>query len=89
MVIDASLFNSQHYKVWIKGQLSNPGKEVAPSPTPWCRTFEKQAFGSSLTTVGLLTFKSMLAAHDDNASNINSTIIFMIIMLVRRKLLYK
>ena len=27
MVLDASLFNIQHYKVRIKGKLNNPGKE--------------------------------------------------------------
>ena len=36
MVLDASLFNTQHYKVWIKSKLSNPGKGVVPSPTPRC-----------------------------------------------------
>ena len=30
MVLDASLFNTQHYKVWIKW--SNPGKSVVSSP---------------------------------------------------------
>ena len=32
MVFEAALFNTQHYKVRIKW--SNPGNEVAPSPTP-------------------------------------------------------
>ena len=36
MVLDATLLNTQHYKVRIKVKWSNPGKEVAPSPTPWC-----------------------------------------------------
>ena len=34
--LDASLLNTQHYKVWIKGKWSNPGKGVAPFPTLWC-----------------------------------------------------
>ena len=36
MVLDASLFNTQHYKVGIKGKVdqSTPKKGVAPSPTP-------------------------------------------------------
>ena len=33
IVLDASLLNTQHYKVWIKGKWSNPGKQVASSPT--------------------------------------------------------
>ena len=36
MVLDASLINTQHYKVWIKGKWSNHGKEVVPSPMPQC-----------------------------------------------------
>ena len=32
--LDASLLNTQPYKVQIKGKLSNSGKEVAPSTTP-------------------------------------------------------
>ena len=34
MVLDASLLNTQHYKVIIKGNLSYPGKEIGPSPSP-------------------------------------------------------
>ena len=34
MVIDASLLNTQHYKIIIKGKASNPGNGVASSPTP-------------------------------------------------------
>ena len=41
MVLDTSLLNTQHYKVQIKGKWSNPGKGVAPSPTPWCNSYWK------------------------------------------------
>ena len=34
MVLDASLLNTQHYKVHIKVNWNTPGKRVAPSPTP-------------------------------------------------------
>ena len=34
MVLDATLLNTQHYKVCIKGKMDNPGKGVTPSPTP-------------------------------------------------------
>ena len=36
MILDASLLNTQHFKIWIKSKLTNPGKVVVPSPTPWC-----------------------------------------------------
>ena len=34
MMLDASLLNTQHYKVRIKDKLSNTENRVAPSPTP-------------------------------------------------------
>ena len=39
MVLDASLLNTQHYGSRVKW--SNPGKGVAPSPTPWCSSNRK------------------------------------------------
>ena len=44
MVIDASLLNTQHFKVWIKGKWSNPEKGVAPSPTPQYCSYWKGSF---------------------------------------------
>ena len=41
MVLDASLLNTQHYKVRIKGKVERPGKGVAPFPTPWCSSYRK------------------------------------------------
>ena len=38
-VLGASLLNTQHYRVGINGKLSNPGKGVAPFPTPWCSSY--------------------------------------------------
>ena len=39
MVLDASLLNTLHYEVWIKGKLIKPSKEVASSPTLWCCSY--------------------------------------------------
>ena len=36
-VLDASLLNTQHYKVRIKGKVEG----VAPSHTPWCSSYRK------------------------------------------------
>ena len=33
MVPDATLLNTQHYKVWIKGKVEHLRNGVAPSPT--------------------------------------------------------
>ena len=41
MVLDASLLNTQHYKVRIKGKVEQCREGVAPSPTPWCSSYRK------------------------------------------------
>ena len=41
MVLDASLLNTQHYKVWIKGKVEQSRDGVAPSPTLWCSSYRK------------------------------------------------
>ena len=41
MVLDASLLNTHHYKVRIKGKLEQSREGVAPSPTPWCSSYRK------------------------------------------------
>ena len=39
MVLDASLLNTQHYKVRTKNKQNKPGNRVAPFPTPWCSNY--------------------------------------------------
>ena len=41
MVLDASLLNTQHYKVRIKGKVEQSREGVAPSPTHWCSSYRK------------------------------------------------
>ena len=41
MVVDASLLNTQHYKVRIKGKVEPSREGVAPSPTSWCSSYRK------------------------------------------------
>ena len=41
MVPDAILLNTQHYKVLSRVKWSNPGKGVAPSPTPRYSSYRK------------------------------------------------
>ena len=41
MVLDASLLNTQDYKVRIKGKVKQLREGVAPSPTPWCSSYRK------------------------------------------------
>ena len=41
MVLDASLLNTQHYKVRIKGRVEQSREGVAPSPTFWCSSYRK------------------------------------------------
>ena len=41
MVLDASLLNTQYYKVRIKGKVEQSREEIALSPTPWCSRYWK------------------------------------------------
>ena len=41
MVLDASLLNTQHFKVRIKGKVEPSREGVAPSPTSWCSSYRK------------------------------------------------
>ena len=52
MVLDASLLNTQHYKVQTKGKEKNPGKRVVLSLHLDVVTIRKGVFSSSSTTVG-------------------------------------
>ena len=48
MVPDASLLNTQHYKVRIKGKVEQSWEGVAPSPTPWCSSYRKRSLRVNL-----------------------------------------
>ena len=39
IILDNSLLNTQHYKVWIKGKWRNPGKGGELFPTPWYSSY--------------------------------------------------
>ena len=41
MVLDASLLNTQHYKVRINVIVEQSREVVAPSPIPWCSSYRK------------------------------------------------
>ena len=41
MVLEASLLNTQHYKVRIKGKVEQSRERVVPSPTPLCCSCRK------------------------------------------------
>ena len=48
MVLDASLLNTQHYKVRIKGKVEQSREGVAPSATHWCSSYRKGSFRVTL-----------------------------------------
>ena len=48
MVLDASLLNTQHYKVRIKGKVEQSREGVEPSPTPWCSSYRKGSLRDTL-----------------------------------------
>ena len=52
MVLDASLFSTQNYKVWIKGKVEQSRKRSSALPLHLTGVaIEKGAFGSPLTMV--------------------------------------
>ena len=70
MVLDASLLNTQHYKVRIKGKVEQSREGVAPSPTPWCSSYRKGSLQVTLDygrqlyfTYILIPFISMAKFH--------------------------
>ena len=56
MVLDASLLNTQHYKVWIKGKVEQSREGVAPSLHIGVVAIEKGAFGLPSTMVANFTY---------------------------------
>ena len=66
MVLDASLLNTQHYKVRIKGKVEQSREGIAPSPTPWCSSYRK---GSLRVT---LDYGRQLYFYDTKFSSENS-----------------
>ena len=56
MVLDASLHSTQHYKVRIKIKWVNPRKGVAPSPRPWCSSYQKGSLRVALSNGHQLYF---------------------------------
>ena len=56
MLLDASLLNTQHYKVRIKGKVEQIREGVAPSPNFGVVAIEKGAFGLPSTMVANFTY---------------------------------
>ena len=70
MVLDASLLNTQHYKVRNKGKVEQFREWVAPSPTLWCSSYRKWSLRVTLDygrQLYLLTYLHRLSiTHLDN-----------------------
>ena len=66
MVLDASLLNTQHYKVRIKGKVEQSREGVAPSPTHWCSSYRKGSlrvtldYGRQLKTIWFQVFEVII-----------------------------
>ena len=41
IVLDASLLNTQHYKVWIRSKVEPSRERSSTLPTPWCSSYQK------------------------------------------------
>ena len=56
MILDASLLNTQHYKVQITGKVEQSRERSSALPYDDVVAIEKGAFGSTSTTVANFTF---------------------------------
>ena len=69
MVLDASLLNTQHYKVRIKGKVEQSREGVAPSPTHCCSSYRK---GSLRVTLDygrqLYSYRNISISHTHTKS---------------------
>ena len=67
---------------------SNPGKWVAPSPTPWCSSYRKGTFGLPSTMVTNFTLLNLLVFGDRNVVGLWIEIVWMY-LLARLQWLYQ
>ena len=77
IVLDTSSLNTQQYKVHSRVKWSNPGKRVAPSPTPWCSSYWK---GNLL--VALDYGRQLYFTFKQSARDVISVFSFIIFLLV-------
>ena len=71
MVLDASLLNTQHYKIWIKGKVEQSRKSSNALPYLSVVAIEKRAFGSPSTIVANFTYLYSSAEWSLGFWNIN------------------
>ena len=74
MVLDASLHNTQLYKVRIKGKVEQSWEGVAPSPTPWCSSYRKGSLRVTLDygrQLYLLNYVEKIAIQENKQINSN------------------
>ena len=81
MVLDVSLLNTQHYKVWIKGKVVQSWERSSAPPTPWCSSYQK---GSLRVTLDYsrqlyLTYKGCIEWKVCEALVYNMVFIFLFI----------
>ena len=65
MILDTSLVNTYHYKVWIKDKWNNPRKGVALFLPLGVVAIEKEAFELFLTTVSQFIYIYMVCAQKE------------------------
>ena len=72
-VLNASLLNTQHYKVRIKGKVEQSREGVAPSPTPWCSSYRKESLQVTLD-YGRQPYLTYLLTRSNHLAEIRSFI---------------
>ena len=81
MVLDASLLNTQHYKVRIKGKVEQSREGVAPSPTHWCSSYRKGSLRVTLDYGRQLYFTIILTHNSTRGTRIPSLDLMLVFTL--------
>ena len=88
MVLDASLLNTQHYKVRIKGKVEQSREGVAPSPTHWCSSYRKGSLRVTLD-YGRQLYLLMLYLGCQNLCSVINFLVFWSICLTSSFVYFK
>ena len=81
MVLDASLLNTQHYKVRIKGKVEQSREGVAPSPTHWCSSYRKGSLRVTLDYGRQLYLLIWFQVFQSNSNNLHTVILFQVSLI--------
>ena len=79
MVLDASLLNTQHYKVRINGKVEQSWERSSVPPTPWCSSYRK---GSLRVTLDYGRQLYLLSSYNRIVHFLHSSLLLLLVVVV-------